>query len=203
MDKVEKIGILGGTFNPVHTGHLELGRQFAALLGLDKILLIPTCVPPHKSNEGVASFAHRFAMCKLACGDDPLFSVSDIENKRQGVSYTVDTLDTAAREHPGAKLYLLVGSDMLLIFKQWRRYEDILRKAAICTVRRIGEDNTDFEAYAASLRELGGEIVLADFSVSEMSSTQIREMVKNGENTSGYLADSVASYIKEHNLYKD
>ena len=109
---MEKLGVFGGTFNPIHNGHLSLCTQICDALGLSKVLLIPTAIPPHKRVDGLADGRHRLAMCRLAVQGDPRFFVCDLELRRQGNSYTADTLRELEEIYPNTRFFLLMGTDM-------------------------------------------------------------------------------------------
>ena len=129
------IAIFGGSFNPPHKAHLRLAEEFSKELCADKMLIIPTCAAPHKDSSKYASASDRLAMCRLLFPKDR-FEVSELEINRQGKSYTIDTLVSLEKEYPGAKFYLIIGSDMLLSFHMWFRYEDILSKCTLCVMTR-------------------------------------------------------------------
>ena len=131
-----KVGIFGGTFNPIHNGHLSLIAHLIEALALDELLLIPTAVPPHKESDCVIDARHRLAMCRLAVQDNPKVHVSDIEIQRGGKSYTIDTLRLLAVERPQDTLILLVGSDMFYTVEEWRCAAEIMRLADIVAIPR-------------------------------------------------------------------
>ena len=133
-----KIGLFGGTFNPVHNGHINLVKNFKDKLSLDKVLVIPTAVPPHKQAESLVSSEDRLNMCRLAFSS--LAEVSDVEIERGGRSYTVETLEELKKIYKDDDLYFLVGSDMLLSFKRWYRWEDILTMCTLCATDRDNEE---------------------------------------------------------------
>lgn len=197
-----KIGIFGGTFNPPHLAHLNIAKEFCRKLDLDKLIVIPTYQPPHKQAKSLARGEDRLEMCRLLF-DDEKFEVSDMEIVRQGKSYTYDTLCQLKKKYEGAELYLIIGSDMLLSFHRWYRYEDILKKCTLCVLtRENGIDNAQMKAYARSTLRLGeNDIVFSTLDAYEMSSTQVREMLSNGEDAARFTGDKVYSYIKEKRLY--
>ena len=186
------IGIFGGTFNPPHLGHLRLVRTFADRFALDRVLIIPTFVPPHKASPDLAQAEMRIQMCGLLF-DDPRFEISDMEIRRGGKSYTVETLETLRAQYPDEPVYLLVGSDMLESFDTWYRAGDIRR---MCTV-------------VAAVREKGktldanGAVLLENYDPIELSSTAVREKVRAGEDVGTLVGDAVAAFIAQHGLYTD
>lgn len=196
------IAVFGGSFNPPHKAHLNIANEFSSLLGLDKMLIIPTFIAPHKEIKYFVSAEDRLSMCRLMFRDEK-FTVSDIEIKREGKSYTIDTLSVLSNEYPGAKIYLIIGSDMLLSFHEWYRYRDILSKCTLCVMTRENDiSEEDMFRYAGDTLGLNrDEIVISHAPAYEMSSTLIREKLKNGEDVSEYLTKDVEKYIREKGLY--
>lgn len=195
-----RIGIFGGTFNPVHKGHLLLCRQVSEKLGLDRVLLIPTNIPPHKEAAELASNAHRLEMLRLAVGDDPVLTVSDIEYRLGKKSYTFFTLTALRQEYPDGEFYLIMGSDMLLTFDEWYRYRDIMDMAfLVAGARQEGE----YAALCEKQKKLGEDrVFIVRTEIMDISSTELRQKLKAGEDVSVWLEPAVECYIKEHGLYK-
>lgn len=189
-----KIGIFGGTFNPVHIGHVKLAENFKNELKLDKLLIIPTAVPPHKEAENIASGEDRLKMCALAF--ENIGEVSDIEISRGGRSYTVETLEKLREIYKDAEFYFLVGSDMLLSFRRWYRYEDILSMCTLCATDRDNE-----KTCRDADNELFGKIIFCDFPKTIVSSSQVREKIVEKEDVSSLIPENVEKYIKEKGLY--
>ena len=200
-----RIGIFGGTFNPVHIGHKRLAEEMKKRARLDKIIIMPTFTPPHKAGKELADGEHRLEMCRLMFTGE-CFSVSDLELKRQGKSYTVDTLTALKELYPDDELFLIIGSDMLLSFHRWYRYEDILSMAALCVASRLDEISfADLSRYASETLGLDSgreEIILADIEPFECSSTQIREGMKSGEDVRSLVSDKVYDYMRLNLLYE-
>ncbi len=186
------VGIFGGTFNPPHLGHKHFVETVADRLGLDKVLIIPTFEPPHKLSDSSVSCESRMEMCRMMF-DDPRCEISTIEIDRGGKSYTVETLEALKEIYPDDELCFLMGSDMLLSFHMWYRHKDILKLCRIC----------------AATREKGLRLpdenctVIDDFEPIEMSSTEIREKVRLGENVSDFVGEKISSFIAEKKLYHD
>ena len=134
-----KTGIYGGTFNPIHNGHLHIVEEFRRGLGLDRVLLIPTRVPPHKAAPDLASAQDRCAMCRLAIQEKPWLELSDIEMRREGKSYTAETLEELSALYPQDQFYLLMGEDMFLTLDRWYRPETIFSLASVCTTPRSAD----------------------------------------------------------------
>ena len=196
-----KIGMMGGTYNPPHIGHLEAGRAVYEALHLDKILFIPTNVPPHKQlPAGSATTEQRCEMVQRMLADCPWAELSTIEIDRGGASYTVDTLRALHATGLYDSVALIMGTDMLLRFDSiWRAHDEIARLAELAVVSRHEDDRAALEEKAAQLREtLGARIHLVRAPVIDISSTELRE----GENLEKYTAPAVAQYIKEHHLYE-
>ena len=131
-----RLGILGGTFDPVHAGHIAMARSAAAAARLDRVLLVPCARPPHKERPDLTDGYHRFGMLALVVAEEPALSASPIELQRGGISYTVDTLRELRQRHSGADLCLIIGSDSFAELADWKAYEEILGSAAILVVPR-------------------------------------------------------------------
>ncbi len=203
MTDRKQICVLGGTFNPIHMGHVRLGLYFARKLSLDTVLLMPSALPPHKSGGEVIPAVHRLAMCDLVAQEHPLFTVSDMEIRRTGKSYTVDTVRELRQRYPDSDISLIIGGDMLRTFHQWYCYEEILAHARILAAgRTIGEYSVLCEA-AQQLRAQGGDVVVEDIRVIDVSSTQLRAWLREGNlrRAAAYLPQPVLQYIVEHCLY--
>lgn len=196
-----KIGIYGGSFNPPHLGHQMLANELASALCLDKLIIIPSNISPQKSNNGNIDPTHRINMCKILF-DDEKYIVSDCEIKRGGKSYTFDTLNFIKSQYNDAELYLFMGSDMLLSFHSWYRYEDILAMCTLCAVSRE-DDNTRTEMLRYSENVLKkGNVQIFKVTPFQVSSSLIRENIRAGVSCDGLIDAGIAAYIKEHNLYE-
>lgn len=196
-----RIGIYGGAFNPVHKGHVKLAREVKTKANLDKIIIMPSGVSPHKSSGSLVDSIHRLEMCKLAFeGED--YMISDLEIKREGKSYTVDTVTELKKLYPDDELYLIMGSDMLLCFHKWYRYEDILSAVTICATTRQGDISLD-ELKAYSRDVLRKDTLIIDFEPFECSSTKVRNALLSGDDASSSVPCKVLAYIIEKGLYTD
>ena len=196
-----KIAVYGGTFNPIHNAHIHLASEFSRRVGFDKVILIPANIPPHKRVGDLADGADRLAMCRLAAQEHG-FEVSDIELRRQGPSYTADTLEELHRVYPEDTLYLITGEDMFLTLLQWRRPLDIMKLAVICAAPRSSEGMPRLAAYAQELEKQGGRTVLENVEYLPVSSTMVRGAVKRRESIGGLVPAAVAEYIHQHHLYE-
>jgi len=200
----ETIALFGGTFNPIHLGHLSIARAAVAELGLEKLIVVPSAKPPHKTPEDLAPDADRMAMCRLAVGDDPQIEVSDVELHGEGPSYTVRTLRWFRERHGEAEIIFLVGTDMLRDFHLWRDFEEIVRLARIVTMPRPGVDLADLAELRRALGGAAVERLLADLlgtPLVDISSTEIRRRVRAGKPIDDLVPPEVAGYIADHQLY--
>jgi nicotinate-nucleotide adenylyltransferase len=193
------LGVLGGTFNPPHAGHTALARAALGELGLERVLLVPARVAPHKRLAEDPGPGHRLKMCRLAAEDEPGLEVSTLELDRPGPSYTVDTLNLIHANHPQVPLTLIVGADVALTLPLWRRPREIARLARLAVAVRTG---TERDAVLAALRTLdkAAPVFLAMDPV-EASSSDIRARVAAGRPLEGLVSGRVHDYIDAHRLY--
>lgn len=192
-----KIGVFGGTFNPPHNGHVRLAKAAADELKLDKLLVIPSCIPPHKIAAKLADGQERLEMCRLAFSCDPRFEVSPMELERGSRSYTVETLRELKALYPDSELYFIVGSDMLESFDKWYLWQEILSLSVLCAASREEGYSPDLSRFG----KLAERIKIITLDPLEVSSTQIRN---SADEVSPELLDpKVAAYIREHGLYDD
>lgn len=196
-----RIGILGGTFNPPHLGHLICAQEAHLALSLDRVLMIPAGHPPHKPDDPDDPGAeHRLALCRRAVAGDPRFEVSDLEVRREGPSYTVDTLSELHALIPDSELFLIVGGDVAAGLPRWHQPERVLALSTLAVAKRRGTTRSAIDQALSSLR--GGE--RAEFFQMPrigISSTEIRRRVRDGRPISYLVPDAVANYIDEHRLY--
>ena len=178
-----RIAIYGGSFNPPHRGHVEAARSVQAALKPDKLLIIPTNIPPHKQMEADSPTpSERLAFCRLAFEDIPGAAVSDLEIRRKGKSYTFDTVSLLRKQHPGAELCLVMGTDMFLSFRTWYCWEDLLRYCTLAVLSRETDDADEIAAFREELiRENRAKILLVPHEALPMSSTEIRARLRNAE----------------------
>jgi nicotinate-nucleotide adenylyltransferase len=210
---VARTGIFGGSFNPVHLGHLLMADELLERLRLDRVVFVPAAAPPHKSASMLAPAEHRYEMVRLAVAGHPGFEVSDVELRRQGPSFTVDTLEALAR--PGLDLLLLIGSETFLDLLSWRRPRRLVELARLVVVPRTGSA-FDPESAAAQkvLREIGAErfvgpeepsapatVIVAHAASLPISSSDLRARARQGRSLAYRVPEAVAAYIRRQGLY--
>lgn len=193
-----RIGLLGGSFDPVHLAHIALARAALTGLGLDGVQLIPAANPWQRAPLA-ASPADRLAMLELAIRNDPGLSVNPIEIQRGGPTYTAETLDQLP---PDADYYWILGSDQLANFCSWRRWQDIARKARLAVAQRAGAGMAPPPELQRHLDGLGRKLLTLPFEPVPISSTLIRRRLAKGEATDGLLDVAVAQYIRQKGLYR-
>ena len=199
----KRIGIMGGTFDPIHKGHLSIAKQALTEYALDRVYFMPTGDPPHKTNTLRTPALHREAMVRLAIEDEPGFAYSDMELRREGKTYTTETLTYFQEEHPGASLYFIVGADSLYSMENWYRPDEILEKATVLAAERESGDHARLLEQLLHLREtFNARIFLLSGEIVPISSHEIREAGANGTLTGDYLPEAVYSYIKQNGLYQ-
>lgn len=198
-----KIAVFGGAFNPVHIGHTELVRLFDEKLHFDKILIIPSKISPHKSSDILIGAGYRMNMCRIAFSSQKNAVVSDIEQRRDGKSYTVDTLRELKERYPNDELYLICGSDMFLTLHEWREPTEIFKLATVCAAKRGDERDCAILAQHQRLCDMGAKSVLINSYIPDISSTLIREKLRDGVDCSELLNGRVLRYIKRFGLYLD
>ena len=200
-----RLGVFGGTFNPPHLAHKYLALQAAAAANLDRVLIIPDATPPHKIAKDLVSGEDRLELCRRTFSS-LLFDVSDMELRRSGKSYTIDTLREIKETLQPDELFLIIGSDMLLSFHQWREYQAILSLCRLIVLSRETEISvSDLAAYAQDilgLSESRGEILLLSVPPQELSSTEIRRRLAAGISVDGLLEPDAIAYIKAKGLYQ-
>jgi nicotinate-nucleotide adenylyltransferase len=198
---VARIGILGGTFNPPHVGHVACARAAAEQLGLDGVWLMPVAEPPHKRAEHDPGAEHRLALCRLAADEDDRLSASALEIERGGPSYTVDTLAALRADRPDDELTFVAGGDMAMSLPEWREPARVLELATFAVAER---EAIRREQVAARLGALPGaeRIVFFDMPRVDVSSSLVRERVAAGEPVDDLVPAGVARYIDQRGLYR-
>ncbi len=218
-----RIGVLGGTFDPVHNGHLGLAREALETFELDRLLLIPVSLSPHKQNQFVTSNAHRLEMLRLASDSDPSFEVSEVEIRRGGISYTIDTLDNLRALYPESEIYLILGADAFDEIDTWKHSVRLLEQYNILIGTRPGyggqapEDSLknilgDSVPYLSSQHKERGTtftharsgrlLIFFDITPRNISSRDIRKKIFEKKTTKNLLLPEVEQYIMRHQLYQ-
>ena len=195
-----RLGILGGTFDPIHNGHLAAAEAAVECAELDQVLFVPTGNPPHRP-PAVASGADRLEMCRRAIEGEPRFAVSDIELKRDGPSYTVDTLRALRGANPHAELFLVLGWDAASQLRSWHQPVEVLALAPIIVISRPGRiepGTADIEAAALD----PARVILCPRATPAISASEIRWALLIGESISGLVPPAVERYIAAHHLYR-
>lgn len=187
---MRKIGILGGTYNPPHIGHLIIANEVKNALGLDEVRLMPTALPPHKNADATISPVARLEMVKIAVKATEGLVASSFEIDRGGVSYTVDTMRQLTKEEPDAQFYFIIGGDMIDQLHKWYKIEELLELVSFIGVNRPGWKS-----------ETAFPITLVDIPEIDLSSTLLRERFKNGNTVKFLIPPEVEAYIVEEGLY--
>jgi nicotinate-nucleotide adenylyltransferase len=213
---VARVGILGGTFNPPHIGHVALARTARMELGLERVLLMPACIAPNKPAErDDPGPEHRLQMCRLAVADEPGVAASALEIERGGASYTVDTLQAIHDTHPNAELTLIVGADTARTLPGWREPARLLELAGLAVAEREEPDSPEDAREASSSSSSSVESAPSTFGLDPaprvtrlhmakiaVSSSAVRELVAAGRPVAELVGEAVAGYIAEHGLYR-
>jgi len=212
-----RLGILGGTFDPIHYGHLRIAEEACEELGLEKVLLIPGASPPHKGKKEISPFTDRFAMTKLGTEGSPVLEAADLEGRRQGFSYSIDTLREIHDIYgPGLELFFIIGMDAFLEIRTWKRHKDLFQETNFVVIKRPGFSDEEFGPLILSMDlgfEPGGEnnsyvlpssghsVIYKELTPLSISSTRIRELTATGRSIRFLVPESVRSYIVEKGLY--
>ena len=203
--KAKRVGIIGGSFDPLHTGHLVIAQDALEKLELSEIVFVPAYIPPHKRHMQQADAAHRYGMLQLATEADFRFSVSDIEIQRGGISYTIDTVRHLQEERPDDDWMLIVGSDTLVDLHNWYKIDELLGLCEVASFLRPGESSLEEIGRKVALPEASREKLMGniiDAHLMEISSTEIRMRVAEGLSIRYLVPAEVEMYIFEHGLYR-
>ncbi|HUU42996.1 MAG TPA: nicotinate-nucleotide adenylyltransferase [Planctomycetota bacterium] len=199
-------GILGGSFDPVHNGHVTIAREAVRRLSLDRLLFMPARVPPHKRGRRMTDATHRLAMIRLALADEPKLEVSTLELDRTGTSYSVDTVGAVLEaDGPDTQLFFIVGADQALELHTWKRAETLVR---LCTVVAVARPGVPLDRLEDLRGKLPDDVVTRiradalDLPPVDVSSTQVRTRVAEGKSIAGLVPPAVAEYIREQRLYR-
>lgn len=199
---MRKVGIMGGTFNPIHFVHLLLAEAAYEQFYLDEIIFLPSKRPAYKPLSELMDEEHRYHMIELAIADNPHFTVSDMEFHREGNTYTADTLLELSKKFPNTELYFILGGDSLFELEKWYKPEIVMEKAHILAAQRDDKDNDRMLYKMIELNEkYKAKIELLQVPLMEVSSRMIRERVKKGQSIRYFLPEAVRNYIIEHGFY--
>jgi nicotinate-nucleotide adenylyltransferase len=194
-----KVGIFGGTFDPIHIGHMIMVEQALEMAGLDQVWLIPAPSPPHKQGKSITDARHRLKMTELAAADNPRLRVSRIEMERSGPSYTVDTVKALTRQYPEYQFFLIIGGDMILDLPRWHRIEEILETVEVIGLLRKGIEWNEEKLpnWIKDRLHLITEGVQLD-----LSSSLIRKKAAQGQSIRYLVPEPVRRYMEEHTIYE-
>lgn len=197
-----KIGILGGTFDPVHLAHMQLARCAYEQFDLETVIFLPAGDPPHKTDRQITPAYRRVEMLKLCLKDYPPFLLSEYEIEKQGYSYTAETLEYFTQMHPEVQFYFIIGADSLFALDSWYSPERCLEKAIFLVGNRLNREEGEIDRQICYLNgRYGGLIEKIEMPAMEISSSNIRELLSQGQDASLYLVPSVCRYIQENHLY--
>jgi nicotinate-nucleotide adenylyltransferase len=216
----ERIGLFGGTFDPIHLGHLRAAREVLEKFALNRILFIPSFIPPHKERQGMAPARDRLRMVELACAGEPRFAASSVEVDAGGRSYSILTLERIRALDPEARIFFILGVDAFLEIGTWREHERVLDEALFIVITRPGARLEDAAgAVPGRLRsriraiaegETVDEAALGDHRIFllpiralDISSTEVRKRIRAGETAAGLVPEAVGDYIRSHGLYRE
>ncbi len=200
---MKKVGIIGGTFNPIHLGHLILAERAYEEFELDEILFIPAGISYFKDQSTILDKKTRITLTGGAIGDNPHFALSTIECDRAGNSYTYETLEELKRHNPDTQYYLIIGADSLVQMELWQKPENILRDAVILVAKRQGPTTQEFlDKMEAIKTKYNADIRVIPCTYIDISSTEIRERVKAGKSIKYLVPEVTENYIKKHHLYE-
>ncbi|MGH2441954.1 MAG: nicotinate-nucleotide adenylyltransferase [Chloroflexota bacterium] len=196
-----RIGVLGGTFDPIHLGHLAAAQDAAAALELARVLFVPNRIPPHKRGQNVAPAADRVAMVELCMDGNEEFELSRVEVERNGPSFTLDTMRVLRSRNPGAGLVFLTGSDSLAVLHTWHEPDQLVREFALAILSRRLDAPLDWPEIERRFPGLRGRTPIIDIPQLEISSEMLRQRVREGKPIRYYVPQAVEEYICMHELY--
>ncbi|WP_027713976.1 nicotinate-nucleotide adenylyltransferase [Desulfuromonas sp. TF] len=213
-----RIGILGGTFNPIHLAHLRIAEEVREACSLDRVLFIPAADPPHKPVAEEVPFAQRLAMVEAAIAENPAFAASDLESHRTGKSYSVHTLEILRRDQPDQELFFIIGMDSFRDIGSWREYRRLFPLAHIVVAARPGISSDDPQALLpvairgdfcydvqskTLLHRSGNRVIFLEETLLDISSTRIRRLAADGRSIRYLVTPAVEEYVSTHGLYRD
>ena len=198
-----RIGILGGTFDPIHLGHIQMAEEAYRQADLDQVLFLPSKIPPHKRDRNITAEFHRATMIKLAIQDKSQFVYSDFELQREGITYTADTLRMLQEQNPGHIYYFILGGDSLFQLETWYRPEEIMSRVKILAISRYDISQEQVRVRAEWLAQnYQARIQIVEMSRMDISSSDIRDRVRKGKTLQGMVPDEVEQYIHKYSLYQ-
>ncbi len=192
---MKKLGIFGGTFDPVHNGHLLIAETVLTRTEVEEILFLPSARPPHKTDQHILPFEHRMHMVRLAIEGKKCMAADDMEFRLGGLSYTVRTLETMKEVHPGVEWHLIIGADSLLGLPAWKEPDRLIREVRFIVYPRAGADTAHAE------KRFMERAVMLDVPLTDFSSSEIRSRLRRGLSVHGMVPESVERYITENKLY--
>lgn len=200
----QRIGVMGGTFDPIHYGHLVTAESVRHRFGLAKVIFVPAGRPPHKLNYRISAPEHRLAMTAMAVASNPYFEVTALEIERPGPSYSYDTVCEIKRRYRPAEVYFITGADAVLEILSWHRIEELLAACYVVAATRPGYDLTTLREKLARLpAEVTARIIPIEVPALAISSTDIRRRVREGKPIKYLLPEAVEAYIRKHGLYRE
>ncbi|HGF7174344.1 nicotinate-nucleotide adenylyltransferase [Enterococcus hirae] len=192
FEKRNQVGILGGTFNPVHLAHLVMAEQAGKNLGLDEVYLMPSYQPPHVDEKTTIAANHRLNMLELAIADNPFLAIEPIELSRKGKSYTYDTMKALTQNNPNTDYYFIIGGDMVEYLPKWYKIDELMTMVNFVGIRRAGYST-----------ETPYPVIWVDVPTIDISSTKIRQKIQQGCSVRYLVPDKVIEYIEKEGLYQD
>lgn len=202
LSACKKIGIMGGTFNPIHIGHILMAQWAMEFAGLDGVIFMPTGNPYMKAGTEILEGRERLYMVKLGIAGEPHFFASDMEIRREGNTYTCETLEALKMEYPESELYFIAGADCLYSFERWYHPEKILENSTLIAAARNGSALDALESKREELMtRFGGRILLMEFPAMDISSTMLRTRIREGKSIRYLTPDRVCGYIQEKHFY--
>ncbi len=195
---MSNIAVFGGTFNPIHKEHIKMIKHLSSLDFIDRVLVIPTHIPPHKAVGYLAEDYHRINMCRLATEGIQKVAVSDFEIKRQGKSYTFYTIEALKDQYPEDEFFVVCGGDMAITLDTWHRFDELKNKCTFLVIDRPGTDKEKLRQYIDTLIKNGAKIEYTVCVTEDVSSTDIRKNIENSK----FIPENIAAYIKEQGLYE-
>jgi len=216
----ERVGLFGGTFDPIHCGHIRAAEEVLKRFSLDRVLFIPSFIPPHKERTGIAPAGDRLRMVELACREEPRFAASSIEVDAGEKSYSVITLEKVKRIYPGAWTFFVLGVDAFLEIETWRDYKRVLKECLFIVISRpgyrieqteglLGRSWVEKVHHVSESENISDDLLrtrrvfLLSIPALDISSTEVRRRIERGETIKGLVPEAVEDYIHSHNLYRE